>query len=101
MNKFKESLVEFINSLYNELDYERPYTLTWKEQNGSEYLYFDINSSHSIEVNDHDRIITKIIESNYKDSISEIYTIDTGRYYQIWLYSKEKMRKKKINKILE
>lgn len=101
MNRLKTELSLFVNSLYSELDYSIPYELIWKENINNDYLYFCVKSGNSYEINDHDRIVHKIINSKFKDSISEIYTIDTGRYYQIWLCGKGELRAKKIKKMIK
>lgn len=100
MDVFKNELINYVNELYGELDYSIPYDLEWKERDDTEYLMFSIKSGRSYEINDHDRVVTKIINGKYSSSISEVYTIDTGRYYQIWCYGKVKLRKMKINSIL-
>lgn len=101
MNKLKEDLKAYIKSLYNDLDYHIPHTLEWKKQSNNDYLLFSVRSGESYKEKDHDDIIKKILNSQYKDSISEVFTLESTRRYQVWLYSKKTLRKFKLKKLLK
>lgn len=100
MTKLQTDLVLFVNKLYDQIPYKIPYTLELKEFKNSEYLSFKVKSGNSYSENDHDMVINQILNSQYKESISEFYTHETGRHYEIWLYDVKIMREKKIKKLM-
>lgn len=98
----EKEIINIVNKYnFDENDNYIPYNIEWSLKNTNYVLEFSVKGGNSISHKNHDYLINDILNTNIEIFISECYTIETGRYFQVWFKSIEKIRKIKLKDILE